>query len=408
MFTKDYTSLQSTITDRLMQNVRDISYPRIVGSEGEKKAQIWLKSQITSRGYSVKTEPVLTSLYRINFLQSLSTFVGGILLLLCTWFFDLHPLFFLLPIMLILIIIAKVSSGSIETGQPPNVPAFVKVTPTENIIAESPSQSNSSGSNSLNIVFIGHYDSKSTRLSGFQRLLFYLIFLLCAIVVLFGGIFGIIMFVGFSSSSTGLVDLLWITSIIGCIAGIILSFNVVGNKSPGATDNGTAVSLLLEHMTYFKEHPLEGVNITYLFSAAEEIGLTGALHFINQRKHESQWAPERTFIINYDLAGLKGPILLNTAVGIPRRETSKMMNDLLVKIAQEQTIPVISAYLPIGGWHDGLPFMQYGYDVAMMTGKSYLIHTAKDTVDLIDPTNFYACFVLGTELVKKICLSKSK
>jgi hypothetical protein len=311
-------------------------------------------------------------------------------------------MFFLLPIMLILFIIFKVSTGSIEMGQPPKVPSFVKVTPTENIIAELPRQTKNSTKETINVVLVGHYDSKSTRFSGAQRLILYLLFLLGAIIVLFGGIIGIILYLGFSTSSTGLVDLLWIASFVGFAAGIILSFNVVGNKSPGATDNGTAVSLLLELMSYFKQNPLEDVNLTFLFSAAEEIGLTGALHFINQRKHNPQWAPEKTFIINYDLAGLKGPIIFNTAVGIPRRETSKIMNGYLAQIAQEQQIPFLPVYLPIGGWHDGLPFMDYGYDVAMMTGKSTLIHTVKDTIDLIDPNNFYACFVLGAELVKRM------
>jgi Peptidase family M28 len=394
-------STENEIQESLLKNLNDISFPRLVGTEGEKKAQKLIKQKITDLGYDVHTEPVPSSFFRINHLQSLSNIVIAILFFFLSFFYSIHPLLFLIPLVLIIIILFLVSTGSIEMSQPPNVPKQVTIKNTENIWAENNQTKNSK--EPMNIVYMGHYDSKSTRFTGAQRIIFYLSLLLSALIVLGLGFIGIITYYVNSERTAVIETIMWVFSGIGMIAGFLLALNTVGDKSPGASDNGTAVAILLELMKFFKANPLENVNFTILFTAAEEVGLTGAFNFIKNRKDDPKWDRRRTFVINYDLAGAgAGPVLVNTGIGIPKRETSKIINTYIREISKEQDFPLEEAYLPIGGWHDGLPFTFYGYETTTIIGKSLIIHSSKDVVENIDIQSFYNSYLLGIEIAKKI------
>lgn len=383
----------------MMTHLREVSIPRLVGSEGEKKTQDYLKRKITEMGYTVQTEPVPTSLYRINFLQGFSNFMAAVLCVISALFFSIHPLLFLIPILLIFINISMVSKGSVDMGQAPNVPGpwKKKIILTENIFAET-----STDPKNIEIVFVGHYDSKSNKLTGFMRAIFYIILVICALVVLFSGIIGIIGYFYFPDSIEPLKQVLWICAIVSTVAGLILAGNVVGNNSIGVADNGTAVVLLMELMHYFKEHPIANANITFLFSAAEEIGLTGAWNFIKTREKQDRWNPNKVYIINYDLAGLKGPLIFNDAIGIPKTQVAPEMTKLVEEVAAKQQIEIKKGYLPIGGWTDALPCIERKYLTATFSGLSTKIHSMGDNFDIISEENIYKAFVLGAELAKKI------
>ena len=398
-----YLEHKSEIIQSLMDDVKSVSIPRMVGTEGEKKIQRWLKSRISSIGFTPRSQPFQASLFRINTLQSFSNLMIAILFPLAVYLFSIHPLLFLIPLVLIMVDIYLVSTGSISTAQPPNVPKFVKCMDTENIYATFPNSSSSDLSDSkLHIIFMGHYDSKSTVVTGKQRILLYVGMLLSALVILLMGLAGMVLYFFNPNWANHLVPYLWIFAFLGLITGGILTFNVVGNKSFGASDNGTAVALNLAMLQYFSEHPVEGVNFTFLFTAAEEIGLTGAYNFAKANVEASRWNPKRTFVINWDLAGLPGDVMVNTGVGVPKKLTSTTMTALLDIIAQEQALPVHSLYLPIGGWHDGLPFTEYGIENITFWGKSFDIHSEKDTPEIIDEESLFKNFVVSIELVKKL------
>ena len=223
-----------------------------------------------------------------------------------------------------------VSSGSTFMAQAPNVPWPWKnnIIMTENIYAEIVSDKKSQNEeNTTEIIFMGHYDSKSNVLTGAMRVFLYLILLLCAVSIVICGITGII--VNFTSPEKLEIisKIMNFLAIISIPCGFLLTINVVGNKSIGVADNGTAVVILLDLMKHFKENPLENVNMTFLFSAAEEIGLTGAYNFLKNRLGQPRWDPSRCFIINYDLAGLKGPFIFNDMIGIPKKTVSPKMTE---------------------------------------------------------------------------------
>ncbi len=383
-----------------MRHVKKLSVPRLVGSPGEKKAKDYIKNQIKKLGYEPKEESVPTSTYKINFLQGLSNFMMIILFTLSAWLFSIQPLLFLLSIAIIFVNIWLVSTGSVAMSQAPNIPKPWKnnIIETENIYAEMGNDNNKN-----EIIFVGHYDSKSTKVNGLIRVGSYGLMLISAIVVLILGIVGIIYFLVTNESNNDLELAMWVTASVGSFAALILTGNIVGNKSPGASDNATAVAILLEAMRYFKENPPKKANVTFLFSAAEEIGLTGAYYFIKRRFQRPRFDPKHTFVINYDMAGAKGNIILNEAIGIPKKLCSKMMTGLLDKISDEQSIPYKKVYLPVGGWTDAIPFIERGYETSTISGGPiYDVHSVKDDIEVIDKDNLFQSLILGLELSRKL------
>ena len=191
----------------------------------------------------------------------------------------------------------------------------------------------------------------------------------------------------------------------GFLAGFILAFNFIGNKSPGVIDNGSAVAVLLSLMEYIKTHPLPGINLTFLFTAAEEVGLTGALAFVKNRKDLPEWDPKKTAILNYNIVGLTGSMILLSSMGVPRKESSKVLNRHVMEIVHDLGLSITSAYLPMGAWTDHLPFLSYGYQCAIISSVSgawQFIHTSKDLPNLAYPDHLFDCFLLGVEFFKRL------
>ncbi|MFX0099659.1 MAG: M28 family metallopeptidase [Candidatus Hodarchaeota archaeon] len=405
MVTENYKEIEAESTRTLMKNMRDLSFPRLVGSEGEPKALDMIKAKYKELGYEPIVEKVPTSYYRSNFLPAFGNLLGGSLLSVSTLIYMLLPWLFILPIIIMLGELIMMSSGSPAFSQPPNHPKRWKIFESENLIAQS------QGEGDINIVFMGHWDSKSTRLTGLQRGICYFTLLACSLAVMVVGLIGLILYYAPTIDvNSAILTILWICSINGVVPAVILSFNFVGNLSPGACDNATSVANVLECMKFFKENPIEGVKFTYLLTTAEETGLTGSYYFVKNRKDDPRWSPDNTFAINWDLAGLSGPIFVNTAIGIPKKQKAQTLAPLIPLIEEEQDIDVHDVYLPIGGWTDSLSFIHYGYESLTIGsgGAASKVHTINDTPDIINPQRLFASLIVGIELAKKLIASKGK
>ena len=69
---------------------------------------------------------------------------------------------------------------------------------------------------------------------------------------------------------------------------------------PGANDNASGVAMLLELGRYFSANPLQNYNIVLMFFAAEEVGLYGSQHYV-----ENPVFPLKNIscLINFDMVG---------------------------------------------------------------------------------------------------------
>jgi len=82
------------------------------------------------------------------------------------------------------------------------------------------------------------------------------------------------------------------------------------SNSPGATDNGSGVAVLLETARALQAGPTLRNPVILLFTGPEETGLQGAVAFIT----EHPWVEDVKLVINVDAGGLSGPSeLTNTS-----------------------------------------------------------------------------------------------
>ncbi|MFN8416782.1 MAG: M28 family peptidase [Cytophagaceae bacterium] len=68
---------------------------------------------------------------------------------------------------------------------------------------------------------------------------------------------------------------------------------------PGANDNASGVSMLLELLSYFKEHPLD-IDVVFIFFAGEEAGLKGSMDWVQS---QSATLSNIKCLVNLDLVG---------------------------------------------------------------------------------------------------------
>jgi hypothetical protein len=88
-------------------------------------------------------------------------------------------------------------------------------------------------------------------------------------------------------------------SVVLMLAG--LCANWTGNHSPGAIDNGSGVGTLLELARTWRPHPHAPVDVVWVATGAEEVGLDGSSHFLSQ--YAGWWQEKPTLLINLESVG---------------------------------------------------------------------------------------------------------
>lgn len=182
--------------------------------------------------------------------------------------------------------------------------------------------------------------------------------------------------------------------------------------SPGADDNGSGVSLVLEMAERLKEEPPENARVHFAFWGAEELGLYGSRQFV--REYGDQLDKETTYIINADVVGVGEDLLIHTGQGVIfRRRTEPEIVAVLESICREQGVAHTRAWesLISGGSSDHAEWAERGFRKAISLLREKPkppslparilalalriphpaqydighVHTAKDTIDVIRP-----------------------
>lgn len=76
--------------------------------------------------------------------------------------------------------------------------------------------------------------------------------------------------------------------------------------SPGASDDGAGVALMLETLRTLKAGPQLPNDVIFLFTDGEEVGMLGAKAFVD----EHPWARDVGSVLNFEARGTKGPSLM--------------------------------------------------------------------------------------------------
>lgn len=371
------------ITERL-------SFPRLVGSEGEKKAIEVVVDEFQKVGLEVKREEFQTSFF--TWMLARYVFLPAAAILILAAYFQI-----ILPILSIILAAAILLIGMYATrlSSGEGEPLGTKYT-TQNIFGKLPSESNK-----VDVLYMAHWDSKSQTLSSFLRIIIFVVSIFGAIVlsvlIIIGGIIAL--------ASTLNLQYYWSVFIASIIIGGIANINLlnkIGNESPGSLDNAASVGVMLELARYFKENPPKTVNLTFISTGSEELNLGGANDYIT--KHKNELDPARTYFIVFDGIGGKGFIRLITSYGFPKKNSSEKLNQLFMEAAEEKNVDCRPIWLPVGAWSDYMPAIQAGYDACWLAsqGAEWKVHRPDDNMDIISKEGLKNTLLLNISVIEKL------
>jgi hypothetical protein len=221
------------------------------------------------------------------------------------------------------------------------------------------------------VVFMAHYDSKSQLLPTGIRV---------ALVVAATALCGLLAALGLVAAAAplgamrGPLAVGIATALIAILT--VLAANLTGNRSPGALDNGTGVGTLLELARTWRPEPDAPVEVYWVATGSEEVGLDGARHFL--RQHEDWWREKPTLLINMDTLGVGDRIYLAGEPGARR---------LACETADALGLPWARLRV-IGAGMDHEPFAARGLTAMSLLGDvvgcSMKCHSPRDVPGLVD------------------------
>jgi hypothetical protein len=382
--------------DNAYRITEELSFPRLIGSEGEKRAIQSVINEFQKAGYqTVLREKFKTSFYNWILIRFLFIPIGFLIILMSISIY-INP-FLTIAITLINFFITSralkmATSSKIKLMKDSN-----KNYETENIYV------NLKNNNAQKkIVLMAHWDSKSQVFPSSFRILIFIVsvfgFLSLFMIYLILSIIQLI--INFRLLLLNHI-LLSITIIIVSIS-LLNYFNKTGNNSPGAYDNASGVGVVIELARFFKVNPLKNINFIFLCTSSEELNLGGSKNFIHT--HKSEFDSKNSYFINFDLIGGSELIRIITSFGIPRKISSKKLNKLFLESAEELNINAKDVYLPTGAWSDYMPIVQEGFDACWIASQPglKLVHTKKDTMSMVSKDSVKNTLLLCVDVIKKI------
>lgn len=378
-----------SITERL-------AFPRLIGSEGEKKAIKIILDEFRKAGFnSINQNKFKTSFHNWIFSRYIFSILGSGLILLALSFY-ISPIITLILVVLEIFFSFRALSVSVSTE--------IKLSKnqkynyeTENICVNSRSENSN-----CKVIFMGHWDSKSQTFPPSTRIIIFFIFVFGSLILYLSYFILSLLKLLINFNLPILNNILLDICIIIAIVGAFNYFNKTGNNSPGAFDNAAAVGVLIELARYYKINPVNNIDLIFLSTSSEELNLGGAIHFI--QSYKDKFDKNSTFFINLDFIGGSELIRLISSYGIPRKISSKKLNKLFLESAKELKIEIKDIYAPTGVWSDYMPIVQEGFEACWLGSQPGLkfVHTKKDDMNLISKEGIKNILYLCANVIKKL------
>ncbi|MFL7894073.1 MAG: M28 family metallopeptidase [Anaerolineales bacterium] len=386
--------------------------PRQVGTRQEIQVAREIAGQLNHSGYSVKYQDFEFSTAFERFL-TLEILTGLLLIAVCLLTSGTNRWFTLIPtgllISLVLLISPlnrKVQGNSVKTTGDEHPTFWSRIVwklgaflQTKNIVAEL------SGTpldiDIPHLYLVAHYDSKSQHLPLVLRIALFLIVISGTIL------FSILNLISLVNAS--FEPALLVIGILVLICGIPLLFLDYGNKSPGAIDNASGVGLVLHLAEILAVYPGVGgkLNIRVLITGAEELGVKGALAYLQQNAAALRNLAQRggLQVLNFDGIGVDGKLYVVGSDPSPSQANGTDLYHLVRQSAGELGIPLGRFLLP-GAMFDHIPFAEEGYDALSLVGVgkgSSSVHTSGDSPEKLHIKGFDQAGRLALRVVEKYC-----
>ena len=301
--------------NRISQNLKDFSFPRLSGTEFENKSFIIAKKKIEDLDLTPTVQEFSFSTFYSRIYPKMSlTLLSWLLIVL---FIYIHPIFvminlFLIFIFILVLIIFTRNPEKIKIGREYHSQnLFIKISSqTDNKISEN------------NIFLFSHLDSKGQAFSIKIRIQLYYIWIVSFPLSLLINLLNSFFF-------TEVILLLYIIAILivftNCMATVIIWLNTTNNKSKGAIDNASGISCVLELLHYYSnpKNKLKNYDLWFVFTGAEETGTMGVRNFYKYMKDLDR---NKTFIVNFDSIANK---VILWDHGLLKNENIKSFNYIL-------------------------------------------------------------------------------
>lgn len=396
--------------DRLAKYVKTFSFPRLAGTDGEKKAVKLTYDTFKEIGF--KDDQIKKKSFDFSDFYS-TTLMKLIMTLNLTFNLNLvlsiyiHVYLTMLLIIFILIIVYLIIRGL----KHPEIPGFWgeyfgETINATNVFTRIPAKKipdNEAG----NIIISAHLDSKSQSINTLRRVRLYKLLLYSELALIGVYIFYLIILFGNLDISFYIIIYgTWISIVLISFSNIYLLFLNTHNKSPGALDNASGMAIVFELSSFFTKHPLANFNIWFCQFSAEELGTMGSRVFVNE--YENQFVKGRVFQINFDMVSCKpqnNRIEYSKSYGIGiQRFIPPLLSRYLLLAAKKANLEVKGLHLSTGAHSDTVPFRLRKYDTIDITtgAASFFAHTVHDTIEKVDPKILYDTCNLVRETINLI------
>ncbi len=364
---------------RILKNLKEFSFPRLSGTDFEKRSFNIAKKKIEDLSLSPIVQEFSFSIFYSRIYPKVAlTLISWLLVILILNFnlvFNIVNLFIIFILILILIRYAR-NPETIKLGREYH---------SQNLFVRLSSQAKIESSN-YNILLFSHLDSKGQAFSIKIRIHLYHIWIITFLLALLITILNSF----FLTEDFLLIDIFTILIIsTNCVATVILWINTTNNKSKGAIDNASGISCVLELLHYYSnpKNMLNNYDLWFVFTGAEESGTMGVRNFYNNIKYFNR---DTTFIINFDSIAKKVNLWDH---GLLNNKNYKAFNYILEN-KDIMSLEKKTHRFYIGTYSDGLFLLNKGFKGLGNGDKSTYnyIHSKNDDFDKIDKT-----------VLKKLC-----
>lgn len=377
---------------RAYHHIRQLAFPRLVGSTGEADARAYIVKQFTELGLHVVKEPFYFTKFPAEVLPRILCGLFVPVVLSVPWFGERFPI----PVCLVCLLSLSIAmfctqwqkrfEGLYDVGRKHY---------SENIIATNSAEQNSKTSV---LLFVAHYDSKSQVLPIAVRAMAYGIAILGIMVLTAATVVKVITFMWLSDY------IIWSLAGITTFCLLLLQINLTQNRSPGGFDNASGVGVMLEIARVSMARG-EKKSITFLAAGAEEYGMCGALRYI--QKHADEYDRNHTYVINLDGLGVGKGVNLVTRYGIPPVRTTRRLAETFWTSGASLGGQVWERYLPIGVGLDSIPIASRGFETITLTAGdvgsvALKIHSKQDRSDLIDVESLQQVGALIADVIERV------
>jgi hypothetical protein len=338
--------------------LQTLARPRLTGSTGAQEVADIVHERLIKLGYQIQDFPFTFSTWPGRFAVSAAGFFFLAGSLSAAAMLNMrHP-----GIALVILLATLLVAGAIAVVTAPltTILPFGRITGNNMFAAKSGAVPR--------YIFMAHLDSKSQPVP--------LAFRGPAIMLAIVAWIAFIIF-----AILGLLDPVWIrtdiTTVLGVvsfIAGVILFFCWVENRSPGALDNASGLATVLA----IAEAERDRDDVAFLITDAEELGLVGARAIA--RKLNPVFG-----VINIDGVDDAGPVYVLEKFGFPPKHIAPHLVAAILQAADKMDLPAQRRNVPFGLMLDHLPMARAHLpSVTVMRGSFTSlrrVHRPNDSMD---------------------------